>query len=55
MITTVIEGTTEMRIMMTEEDATTKEVGVVMAEVEAVEVVVVEEANEVTITGNATT
>jgi hypothetical protein len=50
MIETVIEETIEMRIMTTEEDVTIEEVGVVMAEVEAVEVVMVEEANEVTIT-----
>jgi hypothetical protein len=50
MIKTVIEETIEMKIMTTEEDVTIEEVGVVMAEVEAVEVVMVEEANEVTIT-----
>jgi hypothetical protein len=42
MITTVIEETIEMRIMITEEDITIKEVGVVVAEVEAVEAVMVE-------------
>ena len=42
MITTVIEETIEMRIMITEEDLSIKEVGVVVTEVEAVEVVMVE-------------
>jgi hypothetical protein len=39
-----------MRTIITENDVTIEEVGGVMAEVKAVEVVVVEEANEVTIT-----
>ena len=39
MITTVIEETIEMRIMITEEDLSIKEVGVVVTEVEAVEAV----------------
>jgi hypothetical protein len=42
MITTVIEETIEMRIMITDEDLSIKEVGVVVTEVEAVEVVMVE-------------
>ena len=42
MIETVIEETIEMRIMITEEDLSIKEVGVVVTEVEAVEVVMVE-------------
>jgi hypothetical protein len=50
MITTVIKETIEMRTIITENDVTIEEVGGVMAEVKAVEVVVVEEANEVTIT-----